>query len=306
MNTNHIYDLKESVSRLLEDWTIEVTPGGAKKIDDFRNHLRPGTTVFITFLPGSDFEDTVEIALRLQNEEMRPVPHLAARSIPDKLWLKNNLDRMKTKFNLNHVLLIGGGVDNPVGEFSDTMQLLDTDLFEHFEIPNIGIAGHPEGSPDISDEEIKRALIWKNDYAKKTGFNLSITTQFVFEASPVIDWERKIRMEGNNLPIRIGVPGLATIKTLLNHARACGVGPSMRFLTRQAKNVAKLVQTSSPESLLFDLAEQGMSNESLIHGIHVYPLGGLKKSSAWFAAVGDGNYALDKDKKEITLSESVG
>ena len=306
MNTNHIYDLKESVSRLLEDWTIEVTPGGAKKIDDFRNHLRPGTTVFITFLPGSDFEDTVEIALRLQNEEMRPVPHLAARSIPDKLWLKNNLDRMKTKFNLNHVLLIGGGVDNPVGEFSDTMQLLDTDLFEHFEIPNIGIAGHPEGSPDISDEEIKRALIWKNDYAKKTGFNLSITTQFVFEASPVIDWERKIRMEGNSLPIRIGVPGLATIKTLLNHARACGVGPSMRFLTRQAKNVAKLVQTSSPESLLFDLAEQGMSNESLINGIHVYPLGGLKKSSAWFAAVGDGNYALDKDKKEITLSETVG
>ena len=69
MNTNHTYDLKESVNRLLKDWTIEVTPGGAKKIDDFRNHLKPGTTVFITFLPGSDFEDTVEIAIRLQNEE---------------------------------------------------------------------------------------------------------------------------------------------------------------------------------------------------------------------------------------------
>ena len=80
----------------------------------------------------------------------------------------------------------------------------------------------------------------------------------------------------------------------------------MRFLTRQAKNVAKLVQTSSPDTLLFDLAEQGMSNESLIHGIHVYPLGGLKKSSAWFAAVGDGNYNLDRDKKELKLLESVG
>ncbi len=149
MNTNDTCDLKESMNRLLKGWTIEVTPGGAKKIDDFRNHLKSGTTVFITFLPGSDFEDTVEIAIRLQNEEMRPVPHLAARSIPNKLWLKNNLDRMKTKFNLNHVLLIGGGVDNPVGEFSDTMQLLDRDLFEHLEIPNIGIAGHPEGSRDI-------------------------------------------------------------------------------------------------------------------------------------------------------------
>ena len=147
--------------------------------------------------------------------------------------------------------------------------------------------------------------MWKNDYAKKTGFNLSITTQFVFEAGPVIDWERKVRIDGNNLPIRIGVPGLATIKTLLNHARACGVGPSMRFLTRQAKNVAKLVQTSSPDTLLFDLAEQGMSNESLIHGIHVYPLGGLKNSAAWFGAVGGGNYDLDRNKKEMNLLESV-
>ena len=305
MNIEKTYDIRQAVGKLLNDWTIEVTPGGAKKVDDFRNYLRPGTTVFITFLPGSNFEDTVDIAIRLQNEEMKPVPHLAARSIPSELWLKRNLDRMKAKFGLDHVLLIGGGVDRPVGEFADTMQLLDTGLFEHFEIPNIGIAGHPEGSTDISDDDIKHALIWKNEYARKTGFNLSITTQFVFESDPVVDWENQVRMEGNSLPIRIGIPGIATIKTLLNHARACGVGPSMRFLTRQAKNVAKLVQPSSPDALILDLAKHLGNENSLINGIHVYPLGGLKKSAAWFTEVEDGNYAIHLEKNQMTLSEST-
>jgi len=296
---------KESVLALLDGWTIEVTPGGAKKIDDFRNYLKSGTTVFITFLPGSDFEDTIAIARRLKQEDMHPVPHLAARSIPSESWLKKNLDRMKSEFELDHVLLIGGGIDQPLGEFSDTMQLLDTDLFEHFEVPNIGIAGHPEGSPDISDDQIKDALAWKNEYAKKTGFNLCITTQFVFEAGAVIDWERRVRKEGNLLSIRIGIPGIATIKTLLNHARACGVGPSMRFLTRQAKNVAKLLQPSSPEALILDLAKQKITEESLINGIHVYPLGGLKKSAAWFSAIENGSFDIEPDKSRMILSESI-
>ncbi|MBL10587.1 MAG: metFprotein [Acidiferrobacteraceae bacterium] len=302
MNTSRNPDLKNAVNTLLDNWTIEVTPGGAKKIDDFRNYLRLGTTVYITFLPGSDFADTLEIALRLKEEGMKPVPHLAARSIPSSSWLKDNLDQLKTKVGLDQVLLIGGGVDNPVGDFSDTMQLLDTGLFEEFEIPNIGIAGHPEGSPDISDENIKSALLWKNDYAKRTGFNLCITTQFVFEAGPVIEWEKRVREEGNTLPIRIGIPGIATIKTLLNHARACGVGPSIRFLTRQAKNVAKLVQPSSPDILLLNLARHQIDNESLINGIHVYPLGGLKKSAAWFATVGDEKYELNDEGDQMIFS----
>ena len=90
MNTSRNPDLKNAVNTLLDNWTIEVTPGGAKKIDDFRNYLRLGTTVYITFLPGSDFADTLEIALRLKEEGMKPVPHLAARSIPSSSWLKDN------------------------------------------------------------------------------------------------------------------------------------------------------------------------------------------------------------------------
>jgi methylenetetrahydrofolate reductase (NADPH) len=298
-NINH--PLETTVTQFLSDWTIEVTPGGTKRVDDFRNHLKVGTDVYITHLPGSNFEEVIATAIRLRSEGMNPVPHIAARSIPNELWLKLNLEIMKNQCGLNHVLLIGGDIDNPVGEFADTMQILDTGLFERFEIYNIGVAGHPEGSPDISEEEIQNALRWKNVYAKKTGSNLCITTQFVFEAKPVIDWERRIRMDGNELPIRIGIPGIATIKTLLSYARACGIGPSARFLTKQARNIGKLMQFSSPEGLILDLSSQCLNQDSLISGVHVYPVGGLKRSAAWFCAVSNGDFTINHDQKRIAL-----
>ena len=289
------------IKQFVGDWTIEVTPGGAKKITDFREYLKPGTTVYITFLPGSDFDDTIYTAHKLREDGMIPVPHLAARSIPSESWLSGHLEKMKRELTLDHVLLIGGGVSKPVGEFEDTMQLLDTGLFEKFDINNIGVAGHPEGSPDISDDAIQSALEWKNNYAARTGFNLYMTTQFIFEATPVIEWEARISNSGNKLPIKVGVPGIATLKTLLNHARACGIGPSMRFLTRQARNVSKLMNPISPDALILDLARHYTGRESSIAGIHVYPLGGLKKSAAWFSAVSDDKFGVDLDQKKLIL-----
>jgi len=43
-------------------------PGIRAKISDFREHLRAGTDVYVTFLAGSDFGATIEVAKRLRNE----------------------------------------------------------------------------------------------------------------------------------------------------------------------------------------------------------------------------------------------
>ena len=80
---------------------------------------------------------------------------------------------------------------------------------------------------DISDKNIMHALKWKNDFSERSGAVLYVVTQFCFEARPIIAWDRTIRAEGNKLPIRLGLPGLASIKTLLNYAKACGVGRSL-------------------------------------------------------------------------------
>ena len=284
---------RQAIIDLLSGFTTETTPGAAAKIADYRAHLRPGATVFITFLPGSSFADTIAVAVRLRREGFDPVPHFAARSVPSRAFLDENLARLTGEAGVDQALLIGGALNRPLGEFSDTMQLLDTGLFDSYGIGRIGIAGHPEGSPDIPDAQIRAALAWKNAFAERTGASLYIITQFCFEAAPVIAWDKRIQSEGNRLPVYIGIPGLASLKALIGHAKACGVGPSMRFLTRQARNVTKLLTVTAPDRLVAGLAAYRATDPRCgIRGVHVYPLGGLKKSARWAQAVVDGRFEM--------------
>src|SRR3546814_17874130 len=99
-------------------------------------------------------------------------------------------------------------------------------------ISRIGFAGHPEGSPDIAPADLATALLWKNRFAAEHGIDMYIETQFCFDAAAIVAWDRNIRALGNRLPIHLGVPGLATLKTLLKFAQASGVGPSIREIGR--------------------------------------------------------------------------
>lgn len=274
--------------------SVEVTPTQAAKIEDFRELLAEGTTVFVTFLPGSDFADTVATAIKLKQHGMIPAPHLAARSIPSAEFLEEGLNRLKGEADIEEALLIGGAVDKPVGDFDSTIQVLQTDLLQKFGIKRVGVAGHPEGSPDISDALIAEALEQKNAYAKASELEMYITTQFCFESAPIIEWDKRIRAAGNTLPIHIGVPGLATLKTLLKHAMACGIGPSMNFLKKQSLNVAKLMVVNAPDTLVSELATYKATDpECGIDTAHMYPLGGLKKTAQWTRATQAGDIALN-------------
>jgi methylenetetrahydrofolate reductase (NADPH) len=293
---------KQEVRDLVDGFSIETTPGSATKIPDYRDHLRPGTTVAVTFLPGSDFADTIVTAKRLRDEGFDPAPHMAARSIRTRADFEDYLKRLQGEAAVTHVLVLAGALDEPLGDFETSMQLLETGLFDKHGITRIGVAGHPEGSSDISPEDLKAALDWKNAFAQRSDAAVYIATQFCFQAAPIIAWDQAIRTQGNTLPIQIGVPGLATLKTLINHAKACGIGPSMRFLTRQARNMAKLMTLSTPDRLLLDLARYKASDPDCgIRGIHVYPLGGLKKSALWTYAVAEGAFTLRPDAKGFTV-----
>ena len=299
--------VKRQIAAFMTGFTAETTPGSAAKTPDYREHLRPGTVVYITFLPGSDFDDTIAVAKRLEGEGFLPVPHFAARSIPNAAFLEDKLARLTGEVGLAQVLVIGGSVDKPAGDFSDSMQLLETGLFDKHGIRKFGVAGHPEGSPDISDEAIAEALRWKNDFAERSGAELYLVTQFCFEAGPVIAWDRRVQAEGNRLPITVGMPGLATLKTLLAHAKACGIGPSMKFLTRQARNLTKLMTVSAPDRLVTDLAAYKAKDPGCgITGAHMYPLGGLRRSATWSYAVTDGAFTMNRDGKGFSVDTDLG
>ncbi len=299
---------KQAIMAMMNKTSIEVTPGGASKVADFRTTLRPGCTVYVTFLPGSDFAYTVSTVRRLKDEGFNPVPHFAARSIPSASFLEANLAALQGETGVTEGLLIGGGVNNPVGDFSSSMEVLQTGLFEKYGMQKIGLAGHPEGSPDISPADCARAIQDKNHYAQQTDMQLYLATQFVFTAAPILTWEKAIRTEGNQLPIHVGIPGIATVKNLLRHAQNCGVGASMRFLTRNPLTMIRLSlkdslfgkyvnsPSSEPSILIRDLC-RGVKDDPncLIRQCHLYPLGGLKKSAEWMYKVQDGKFNFNTE-----------
>jgi methylenetetrahydrofolate reductase (NADPH) len=283
----------DAIAKAGANWSIEVTPPGAAKIDDFSAILAEGTTVNVTFLPGTDPVDTIDVAKRLRDAGLVPVPHIAARSLTSKEQLADLVADMTSRANVDEVLVIGGGVTNPVGEFASTMEVLETGILQKAGIRKIGVSGHPEDSPDINDNQLAEALAWKNDYAKKEGLELYIETQFCFDADAVVAWEKRIRADGNMLPIRIGIPGPATIKTLFRFAQISGIGPSMRFIAKQARNVTKLLTVQSPHLLIAGLAE-AMANdpETKLNHFHYYPFGGVAKTAVWASQVASSQVKL--------------
>ena len=283
----------EQIRRATEGWSIEVTPAVAKKIDRFADCLVPGTVVNVTFLPGSDPIETVAVARRLNEEGMVAVPHIAARSLKDCDQLERFLAALTSEAKVEEVLVIGGGIEKPLGSYDCSLQIIESGLLQKYGIRRVGVAGHPEGSPDMSDEAIAEALAAKNKIAKRDGLAMYIETQFCFEAHIVLNWEKRIRMMGNQLPVRIGIPGPATIKTLFRFAQISGIGPSTRFITKQARNVTKLMTVQSPHQLLADLAK-GMAEDPdcLIENFHFYPFGGFAKTVEYAKAVAAGEIQL--------------
>ena len=100
------------------------------------------------------------------------------------------------------------------------------------------------------------------------------------------------------------MPEPASIKTLLRDGRECGIGPPMRIVTRQARNVAKLLTVQACDALLAALAEfRATDRERQLRGIHLYPFGGFAKSGAWFSNVAEGRFALSRDGRGFRLAE---
>ena len=58
----------EAIAKAGANWSIEVTPTGATKIDSFAALLAENTSVNVTFLPGTDPNDTIAVAKRLSDE----------------------------------------------------------------------------------------------------------------------------------------------------------------------------------------------------------------------------------------------
>lgn len=272
-----------SLATFLNGFSIEVMPRTAAKIENFRAILPEGTRVYVAHIEGTPIEEMVDTAKRLNDEGFPVMPHFPARIIKDAATLEEWINRYKD-VGVSQALLLAGGVDKPHGDFEDSMQLLGTGLFDKHGFSHLHVAGHPEGNKDIDpkggDQAVMDALRWKNDFQNRTDAKMALATQFVFESAPVIEWANRLQAEGIDIPIHIGIAGPAKLQTMIKFAMACGVGPSVRVLTRRAKDVTKLVTPFEPTQILSELARHKAANPDFnIESVHFFPLGGINKTA---------------------------
>jgi methylenetetrahydrofolate reductase (NADPH) len=293
---------KQLVRDLVTGYSIETTVREAARIERFGDSLRPGTRVYIAHVPGTDWQETVTLATRLRHEQMEPVPHIVARRITGAAQLDDVLKKLVGEAGVKQVLAVAGDIAKPVGELDSALQMLEMGVFEKHGLRKIGVAGHPEGHKDVSDPVLKDALKRKNEYARRTGADVYIVTQFSFAAEPVGAWEAAKGPDVNHLSFTVGVPGLATIKTLLKYALECGVGPSMHALSKHAASLTKLVTVAAPDELIVGLASYKARNtRTLMNGIHFFPFGGLKRTADWANKIVEGRFDLTAGGTGITV-----
>jgi methylenetetrahydrofolate reductase (NADPH) len=247
---------------------MEVTP----KVDvaELPKSIRE---VSITYLPGADFRDVVAQAVRLRQLGYDPIPHVPARSICDRTHLTTYLSALREEADIRQVLIIGGSPDCPVGQFTSTLDLLETRLFDGL---RVGVAGHPEGMPVMGEEECDHFLALKNQYARDTGTYMFIMTQWPMDVATINTWLVRISAF-NTLPIYLGIPGPTSPATLLKFAQLCGVKTSLLGLRQQSGRLGKLLTVQTPDYLVDAL-------EGRIQHFHLYTFGGVKRTVEWLAA----------------------
>jgi len=265
---------------ITEGFSIEMT---AKDIDGLReaaSKLPPDTPIAVTFLPGETIDARLAAAREVRALGFEPMTHFSARRIKSEADFKLMLTKMVEQAGIRRCFVIAGDSPTSEGPYTDSSILIETGLFEANGILAIGIAGHPEGHPNMTKEECFTVLGKKCAMIHERGMKPIIVTQFGFDPDAFMQWLLELRARGLDAPVRIGVPGPTSIKSLLKFASRCGVSASASVLAKYGISITKLLGTAGPDKMVNTFAK----SFSKAHGrvrLHFYPFGGLLKTVEW-------------------------
>ena len=176
---------KENIISLIEGFTIELNPKVRHKLKSIP--LDKKNNVYITYLPDASENDILETVDFVSQNNLTPITHLPARTMKDLEHVNNFLSQIRERTDSKKILVIGGGGDQ-FGEVRSSFEILEAGILGQHGFENIGIAGHPEGSPDITQETINEFLLKKFELSQSQNLNLELVTQFFFDAGPFIEW----------------------------------------------------------------------------------------------------------------------
>lgn len=271
-----------TATNVLDDFSLEMTGKDVPGLQQAAHAIPQGTRVNITFLGNENLEMRLEAAKEVLELGFVPVPHISARRLKSETELREFLDALQQAGASDRVFVVGGDPATPEGPYPDSLSVIRTGILQEYGVAEVGIAGYPEGHPDISTETLWEHMSAKSASLAEQGLDQVVLTQFAFDAEAVVAWIHEVRGRDIGADIRIGTPGPAGIKRLLGYARRFGVGTSAGIAKKYGFSLTNLLGTAGPDRFLTDLSSYE-SITSATSGVktHFYTFGGLAATAEW-------------------------
>ena len=273
-------------------WTLEIVPRHAEKVSLFAGLL---DEIYITMIPGSPVEDCHRAAGTVLDRGFLPVPHVAARNFQSEKEL-DEFFRAIRSLGLPKVLLLAGGQGEPRGPYGNSFDLLESDCFREAGLKSVALAGHPEGNPE--DAKSYKNLMEKCCLLREMGLQPEVLTQWSFSPEKTETYLRTLADDGLEIPVRVGVPGPANMKTLLKYAQICGVSASATALKKQGLSMSRLLLGNKPDKFVSQIRETRL--------FHLYPFGGLETCAEWLKSRPANEFASTEARLSEPLSAVSG
>jgi len=269
-----------------EGYSLEMSTTDIGALHEAAPKLPNETAISVTFLPGETLEARLAAACEVRALGFEPMPHFSARRIGSEAELKTMVERMAAEAGVTRCFAIAGDPPTPEGPYAETSHLIKTGLFEANGIRTIGIAGHPQGHPNMTREQCFGVLEQKCAMIRERGMRPLIVTQFGFDPPAFMQWLIELRERGVDAPVRIGVPGPTSVKALLRFAARCGVEASAAVLKKYGISIGKLLSVAGPDKMIDEFAT-GLSRDHYPVRLHFYPFGGLVRTVEWIEDYGE-------------------
>ncbi len=267
-------------SGITDGFSLEMTAKDEASLRDAAPLIPTETPIAVTYLPGEEVDARVAATIAVRELGFEPMPHFSARRITSEDDFEAYLKAVVEKAGVRRCFIVAGDPPEAQGPYSDTMSLIATGAFERSGIQAIGIGGHPEGHPNMSEAECWAVLEAKVHEIERRGMAPLVVTQFGFDPDAFLGWLKALRARGITCPVRIGIPGPAGIKRLLAFAARCGVGASASVMKKYGVSITNLLGTAGPDKLV-DAFARGLGEEHGRVRLHFYPFGGLTKTLEW-------------------------
>ncbi|AJQ81594.1 methylenetetrahydrofolate reductase [Xanthomonas oryzae] len=275
-------DMPSHTRAITDAYSLEVSVKDIGALTKAAPRLLPGSSMFIPYLPGQHDAARLAAAQLVRSLGFEPMPHLSARRIGAPEELQAFVARLVDEAGVTRCFVIAGDPSTPKGPFADSLSLIETGVFERSGIRTIGVAGHPEGHPIMRTAEQWDVLERKCRRIQERGMAPLIVTQFGFDADMVVTWVEALRARGIPHPVRVGVPGPASVAVLARYAASCGVGACASVLSNYGISIGKLFGNAGPDRFVDRLASRLTDAHGDIR-LHVFPFGGIGQSVAWMA-----------------------